>query len=168
MIRAFHPGHRDDDILNAWDPSQRVLEATGTWSNGQDGLDSFLANQPTLAPIVASLNSWRARLYHFRALRTGTQRTQQTTSPETLDPTGSNLAGVLHYLLTDRTELFEQVGALIAQLVPGIGILRVRTSGGHPDNHPVTVVWGSFSRRALRCRRGCRRWARGDGRRFGS
>ena len=78
---------------------------------------------------MAPLAAWRSRSYHFRALRTGTQRTQATTSPEKLDPTGGNLSGVLHYLLTDHTDLFEQVGALITQVVPDIGKLRVLTGG---------------------------------------
>src|SRR5258708_8333878 len=73
--------------------------------------------------------AWRSRFYHFRALRTGTLRSQDLSSPEKLDPTGSNLAGVLHYLATDQRHLFEQARALIAQVVPDIGMLQVRTSG---------------------------------------
>jgi predicted ATPase len=72
---------------------------------------------------------WRARFYHFRALRTGTQRSQNLSSPARLEPTGSNLAGVLHLLLTDRPELFGQAREPIAQVVPDIGTLQVRTGG---------------------------------------
>jgi hypothetical protein len=44
----------------------------------------------------------------------------------------------LHYLLTDHTELFERVGTLIAQVVPGIGRLRVPTGGNQ-----MRVVFGT-------------------------
>jgi hypothetical protein len=104
----------------------------------QAGLDGYLSGQGNLTPIMVSLSAWRSRFYHFRALRTGTQRSQGTSSPERLDPAGSNLAGVLHYLLTDHTDLFERVGALIAQVVPDIGKLRVPTGGNQ-----MRVVFGN-------------------------
>jgi hypothetical protein len=133
VIRAFRedPGRQSHQagVLAPVDQSHRLLEATGSFSTGQAGLDRYLSGEGRLAPIMAPLAAWRSRFYHFRALRTGTQRSQATSSPDKLDTAGSNLAGVLHYLLTDHTELFEQVGALIAQVVPDIGKLRVPTGG---------------------------------------
>lgn len=142
VIRAFQQGegqeHHQGGVLAPLDQAHRLLEVTGTFSDGRGGLDGYLASQSNLAPIMAPLAAWRSRFYHFRALRTGTQRTQATASPEKLEPTGGNLAGVLHYLLTDHTDLFEQVGALIAQVVPNIGKLRVPTGGDQ-----MRVVFGS-------------------------
>lgn len=108
----------------------RLLEPPRHFTDGKGGLDAFLSSG-NLAPLMALMTEWRSRFYHFRALRTGTQRSQSTTSPEKLDPTGDNLAGVLHYLVTDRPHLFDQVSNLIAQLVSGIGTLRVRTGGNN-------------------------------------
>jgi energy-coupling factor transporter ATP-binding protein EcfA2 len=142
VIRAFQKGNGQEDhqggVLAPLDQAHRLLEVTGTFSEGQAGLDGYLSGQSNLAPIMAPLAAWRSRFYHFRALRAGTQRSQGTSSPEKLDPAGSSLAGVLHYLLTDHTELFEQVGALIAQVVPDIGKLRVLTGGNQ-----MRVVFGS-------------------------
>jgi hypothetical protein len=92
-------------------------------------LDGFLM-QPDLAPIRELLTSWRSSFYHFRALRPGTQRTQNLASADRLDPLGTNLSAVLLYLATDRSRLFEQLRGLIAEIVPDIGRLEVRTSGG--------------------------------------
>ena len=142
VIRAFQQGNGQEDhqggVLAPLDQAHRLLEVTGTSSEGRGGLDSYLSSQSNLEPIMAPLTAWRSRFYHFRALRPGTQRTQATSSPERLDPAGSNLAGVLHYLLTDRTDLFEQVGLLIAELVPDIGKLRVPTGGNQ-----MRVMFGS-------------------------
>lgn len=145
VIRAFREGSGQEGhhggVLAPLDQTHRLLEATGAFGEGRSGLDGYLSSQSNLAPIMAPLAAWRSRFYHFRALRTGTQRSQGTSSPERLDPTGGNLAGVLHYLLTDHTELFDRVGALIAQLVPDIGKLRVPTGGNN-----MRVLFGSGSR----------------------
>lgn len=133
VIRAFRQGGGQEARLSATldvqGEDQHVLEPTGAGSQGGSGLDGFLWSQAGLAPIWASMIAWRSRFYHFRALRTGTQRSQDLSSPDKLDPTGSNLAGVLHYLATDRRHLFEQARDLIAQVVPDIGMLQVRTGG---------------------------------------
>jgi energy-coupling factor transporter ATP-binding protein EcfA2 len=142
VIGAFQQGNGQEGqqggVLAPLDQGHRLLEVTGTFSEGRVGLDGYLSSQGNLAPIMAPLTVWRSRFYHFRALRTGTQRTQATASPEKLDPAGGNLAGVLHYLLTDHTDVFEQVGALIAQVVPDIGKLRVPTGGNQ-----MRVVFGN-------------------------
>ena len=47
----------------------------------------------------------------------------------TLAPTGENLAAVLLDLLTNRPGIFQELRRLIAQIVPDIGQLEIRTSG---------------------------------------
>jgi len=135
VIRAFQQGGgqeaRPGAVFEVQGEAQRVLAATNTQSAGQSGLDGFLSSQGASAPIWAPVIAWRSRFYHFRALRTGTQRSQNLSSPEKLDPTGSNLAGVLHYLATDRRHLFERARDLIAQVVPDIGMLQIRTGGNN-------------------------------------
>jgi AAA domain, putative AbiEii toxin, Type IV TA system len=86
--------------------------------------------QPKLTSIGQFLDQWRTRFYHFRALRQGTQRTQNLVSADRLDPQGSNLSAVLLYLLTDRSAVFEQLRRLMAEIVPDVGRLEVRTGGG--------------------------------------
>lgn len=136
VIRALQPdgGQRSRLVAAALDGGSealRVLSNTGASGSLLIGVDGFLSANPALAPIWAPVTAWRSRFYHFRALRTGTQRSQDLSSPEKLDPTGSNLAGVLHYLATDRRDLFERARELIAQVVPDIGILQIRTGGNH-------------------------------------
>jgi energy-coupling factor transporter ATP-binding protein EcfA2 len=92
-------------------------------------IDGFLASRDELRPISELQAVWRSRFYHFGALRPGTERSQSLSSPEKLDPTGTNLAGVLHFLATDHRNQFEQIRSLIAEIVPGIGQLQVRTGG---------------------------------------
>jgi energy-coupling factor transporter ATP-binding protein EcfA2 len=129
MIRAFQQREREQArpgaVLDVRE--QRLMENTGVRGPGRGSLESILTG--ALAPIWAPMIAWRSRFYHFRALRSGTLRVQNLSSPEKLDPTGSKLTGVLHYLATDQRHLFEQVRILIAQVVPDIGILQVRTGG---------------------------------------
>jgi len=111
------------------DRDDRLLVDVG----GRMGGAVFLEDHWRLDPLVKvadMLGGWRSRYYHFRALRQGTGRFQQLGSDEKLDPSGSNLASVLHYLLTDRHGLFDQARGLITQIVPGIGTMQVRTGGG--------------------------------------
>ena len=84
---------------------------------------------PDVDSMRQLLISWRSRFFHFRALRTGTQRTQNSVSAERLEPTGGNLASVLLYLATDRPDMFRQLGDLVSEIVPDIGRLNVRTLG---------------------------------------
>jgi len=88
-----------------------------------------LTHWPDLPSFGQLLVGWRSRFYHFRALRTGTERSQPLTSPAKLEPTGSNLAGVLHYLATDRPSAFRRLGDVITEIVPALGRLQVRTGG---------------------------------------
>jgi hypothetical protein len=103
-------------------------------------LDQMLQSSTNDPPLGPLLSSWRARFYHFRALRIGTQRTQTLASVDKLEPTGNNLSAVLLYLATDRPALFDQLRSLIAEIVPHIGRLEVRTSGGQ-----LRVVFNSVS-----------------------
>jgi energy-coupling factor transporter ATP-binding protein EcfA2 len=142
VMRAFRRDNGEDgrriELPVYLDQANGMLDVWATFGSGVPALDGFLSAQVSLAPIMAPLSAWRSRFFHFRALRTGTQRSQATGSPERLDPSGGNLAGVLHFLLTDHTELFGRVSELIAEVVPGIGRLRVLTGGNQ-----MRVVFGS-------------------------
>ena len=93
-------------------------------------LDELMQTLPGAARASELLARWRSRFYHFRALRQGTERSQGLASAGRLDPTGANLSAVLHGLLTDQPQLFKRLGELIAEIVPDIGRLQVRTIGG--------------------------------------
>ncbi|SDN46775.1 AAA family ATPase [Geodermatophilus sp. DSM 45219] len=81
------------------------------------------------APIFRGLKAWRARYYHFQALRPGTTRQRQLMSDPTLDPTGANLADVLLHLQTNRPSLFAAIQSLISEIVPEVGRLVTPTTG---------------------------------------
>ena len=85
--------------------------------------------QPELTSIGQFLDQWRTRFYHFRALRQGTQRAQNLASADRLDPQGNSLSAVLLYLRTDRPAIFGQLRSLMAEIVPDVGRLEVRTGG---------------------------------------
>lgn len=92
-------------------------------------LDSLMQQIPETSWIAGLIPKWRTTYYHFRALRQGTERTQNLASADRLEPTGANLSAVLHGLATDQPRLFEKLGNLIAEIVPEIGRLQVRTIG---------------------------------------
>jgi energy-coupling factor transporter ATP-binding protein EcfA2 len=93
-------------------------------------LDQALLNASTSNFLRVLLPAWRKSFYHFRALRLGTERTKPLASSSRLDPNGGNLSEVLLYLATDRPAIFRHLRNLIAEIVPHIGHLEVRTSGG--------------------------------------
>src|SRR6185437_15644633 len=95
-----------------------------------DWLDRMMPALDQTQSWAGILAEWRSRFYHFRALRSGTQRVQSLASADRLDPTGTNLSAVLLYLATDRPALFNRLRSLIAEIVPHIGSLEVRTGGG--------------------------------------
>jgi hypothetical protein len=57
VIRAFQKGNGQEDhqggVLAPLDQAHRLLEVTGTFSEGQAGLDGYLSGQSNLAPIMA-------------------------------------------------------------------------------------------------------------------
>jgi len=120
------------DVLSA--PSSDVARSTVRpvkfGSGSPIWLDRALSINPGTEFLGQFLDTWRPRFYHFRALRTGTARTQHLASSDKLAPTGQNLSEVLLYLATDRRPLFDQLRAIIAEIVPHIGHLEVRTGGG--------------------------------------
>lgn len=93
-------------------------------------LDEALLTNPGTESLGQILGTWRPRFYHFRALRTGTARAKPLASSDKLAATGADLSEVLLYLATDRRSLFDQLRAVIAEIVPHIGHLEVRTGGG--------------------------------------
>lgn len=92
-----------------------------------DWLDKVLRSTPDLVSFGSLLATWQSRFYHFRALRPGAPRVQALASSDKLEPTGGNLSAVLLNLATDHTDLFDQLRVLIAEIVPQIGRLGVRT-----------------------------------------
>lgn len=107
------------------DPSSLQDRAGG----GPFWLDQFISQWPDLQPLWHSFVKWRAGFYHFRALRTGSQRSAQLMSQDLLDPSGSNLGAVLLHLWTNRQDLFLQLRHLMMEIVPEIGQLEIPTSG---------------------------------------
>jgi energy-coupling factor transporter ATP-binding protein EcfA2 len=122
VMRALLPGE---------DPDPFALVSIDPRYGGPVPLQMALANtrEPAASIMMPLLDAWRSRFYHFRALRPGTQREVALQVAPTLVPSGENLAAVLLDLLTNRPELLEQLRGLIAQIVPDIGRLGIRTNG---------------------------------------
>jgi len=125
------PGTPSAEVLSLLNGGA-VPPATDTirFGGGPMWLDELLRVNPRTEPLGRLLDTWRPRFYHFRALRTGGQRAQNLASSDKLEPTGTNLSAVLLYLATDLPVVFDQLRDLIAEIVPHIGRLEVRTGGG--------------------------------------
>ena len=122
VIRGLLPG--TDDM----DPRLLIDRGDSRW--GQPiPLETGLGTVPELSPVTQLRTAWASRYYHFRPLRPGTQRLVNLTVAPTLAPTGENLAAVLLDLLTNRPGIFQELRQLIAEIVPDIGQLEIRTSG---------------------------------------
>ncbi|MEV7968297.1 AAA family ATPase [Sphaerisporangium sp. NPDC088356] len=88
---------------------------------------------PELSSIISQLQEWRKRFFHFPAHRPGTARSQNLSSVEYLDPTGSNLTAVLLNINTNHPDLWNELQELIRQIVPDVGQLRVPTRGSQME-----------------------------------
>lgn len=110
-------------------PLQLMDQRDRAWG-GQVLLQSAPATMhvPALKRVMELQSEWASRYYHFHALRPGTQRSTNLVAARTLDPTGQNLASVLLDLLTNRPEILGELRRLIAEIVPDIGELRIRTN----------------------------------------
>jgi energy-coupling factor transporter ATP-binding protein EcfA2 len=90
-----------------------IADATGTY----------------FGPLSDLLNEWRQNVYHFRALRTGTDRSRQLRSLPDLDPTGLNLPEALTHLYHNDVVAWNAVTNAAREVVPDVGELVVPTSG---------------------------------------
>jgi putative AbiEii toxin of type IV toxin-antitoxin system len=124
VIRGLLPGIDDIDVRLLVD------RGSGGWG-GPIALETIMGSEPVpeLNPMMQLRAAWGSRYYHFRPLRPGTQRSVGLTVAPTLAPTGENLAAVLLDLLTNRPGIFQELRRLIAEIVPDIGQLEIRTSG---------------------------------------
>ena len=122
VMRGLLPGR--DDV----DPRLLVDRGDGGWGSPV-GLEAAAGQVPELSPVTQLRAAWASRYYHFRPLRPGTQRSVNLSVAPTLAPTGENLAAVLLDLLTNRPGIFQELRRLIAEIVPDIGQLEIRTSG---------------------------------------
>jgi len=59
-----------------------------------------------LNPLKPLMDRWRGSYYHFRALRSGTERSRQVRASSRLNPTGDNLSEALLYLNTQQSPAF--------------------------------------------------------------
>jgi len=121
VIRALLGG--EDNV------SGEQLVPIGAIYGGPIALANGLANVGQLLPVQELLTAWQRRYYHFRALRPGGPRSMNLVVAEKLSPTGENLTAVLLDMLTNRDVLLDELRRLIAEIVPLIGQLNVRTSG---------------------------------------
>ena len=130
VFQVYTSALADEGLTGAGgaEPHGDPLTLVHRGGSGQAFLSTGLL-QPELASIGQFLDQWRTRFYHFRALRQGTQRTQSLASADRLDPQGNSLSAVLLYLRTDRPAIFGQLRSLMAEIVPEVGRLEVRTGG---------------------------------------
>jgi predicted ATPase len=120
-------------------PTARVLEGksaegleaeeSAVGGSFQSIEEAFSNSAPGLVPAAEFLRAWRARYYHFGPLRPGTDRQFQLRGPGALDPSGANLPGVLHDLLTNDFQRWTRVRQLMEQIVPDVGRLEIRSEG---------------------------------------
>lgn len=121
------PRTRDDTPTTGVGSSD--LELVHRVSGGVSSLEDYMTGLAELQPLWNSLQEWRQRYYHFRALRPGTQRQADLASEELLQPTGENLPAVLLGLLTNRSHIFAELRRIIAEIVPSAGKLETPTEG---------------------------------------
>jgi hypothetical protein len=104
------------------------LQDTGaTWSPAEPaGLRSanIRNNAGSLTPLIDYLNAWFSGVYHFKALRPGTNSdAYQMNAADKLTPTGDNLPAVLNQLYHNKCYLFNELDQLLQRIVPDIGQL---------------------------------------------
>jgi AAA domain, putative AbiEii toxin, Type IV TA system len=143
-LHTAWPGHSDIPLARVSTPdgklwvSNAVLTLQGMLDQGSglaergsvgvQSIEGVLAGRvQQLAPATNFLTDWRQRYYHFEPLRPGTNRTMRLATPRKLVPTGANLPGVLLHLQTNRFAVWEQIRALISQIVPDVGRLDTPT-----------------------------------------
>ena len=112
---------------------ETVLSSDGSLPS----IEGLFGYAPGIGPAGEFLQAWRARYYHFGPLRSGTARRYALTSPNPLDPSGTNLPGVLHQLLTNDFEQWTRIRHLMEQIIPDVGRLEIRSEG--------STVWVAFS-----------------------
>lgn len=89
-----------------------------------------LTELPTFAQLLAD---WRRTLFHFNAIRLGTQSTRTLQSTEELAPGGENLPEALLYLNTNRHPAWDNIRAVMQDVVPDIGLLETFTRGSEVE-----------------------------------
>lgn len=75
------------------------------------------------------LNEWRAGVYHFEALRVGTQRDVDSHGTTRLSPTGSDLPQALLHLKSNDDPAWEEIVQIMQDVVPDVGVLATPVEG---------------------------------------
>ncbi|MEU7826687.1 AAA family ATPase [Catellatospora sp. NPDC049133] len=77
----------------------------------------------------ALLEEWKNGVFHFPAVRPGTNRTWSLHSNAQLSPTGENLPALLMHLQSNMPDTWSQMQRIVASIVPDVGTLSLRTTG---------------------------------------
>ncbi|MCA1702811.1 MAG: AAA family ATPase [Actinobacteria bacterium] len=86
-----------------------------------------------LAPIAELRQEWSSRLYHFRALRTGTDRQRPLSAVPTLDASGINLAEALLYLFSQDDPHWRAISDVMSEALPDVGKLVTPAEGSQVE-----------------------------------
>lgn len=93
------------------------------------GVRGHIEGTTQAAPLTHFLGSWRQTYYHFRALRIGTDRRRNLSSAPNLDPRGVNLPEALLHLNTNAMPAWNEIRAVMSDVLPDVGELHTPTSG---------------------------------------
>lgn len=109
------------DPLSTW--SRNLSDGHGRSDRMSDTLVEFRGS--TSVQMAADiLRRWREGYFHFQSLREAHGRESALANIRpTLASSGENLANVLLYMRNNRPDVWEQLVALVEQLVPGVGRL---------------------------------------------
>jgi AAA domain, putative AbiEii toxin, Type IV TA system/AAA ATPase domain len=102
-------------------------------ARGGVGGELFSLTRAELAPLGDLMARWRSTLYHFRALRIGTDRSRSMSASPTLNPAGDNLPDALLYHFTQETREGAAIRETMEQLIPGVGRLVAPASGSNVE-----------------------------------
>jgi predicted ATPase len=85
--------------------------------------------EPYVGHMAQALQKWRARYFHFRSIRPGTQRAMNVAVTPTLAPTGENLLNVLLRLHNNDRPAWQEFNTILASILPDAGELGAPLDG---------------------------------------
>ncbi|WP_239313775.1 ATP-dependent endonuclease [Frankia sp. Cj3] len=95
-----------------------------------DGNGFRAGYQGAFRPLYDYFVEWASGIYHFTPLRTGAPGdVYSAAAHQVLAPDGQNLPGVLYRLKLNEEDQYEKLMALIEDIVPGVGQMRVPAQG---------------------------------------
>jgi AAA domain, putative AbiEii toxin, Type IV TA system len=102
------------------DPGEPWQLSTSSNASGGSNVLVLLSQLERLSPLF---HRWRERVYHFKALRHGTQRNVPSHGRTALSPSGADLPQALLHLKSNDDPAWEKLVDFMQEVVPDVGIL---------------------------------------------